>query len=126
MLQRAALNDDPFAIFLWTGSRNWSMRCALNGKQIKTSLRTEDEAEARRRANRIWHEQSLKLEQGLSLNQLPFQDVAEEFAAKVVDEVLHRERSADHQTFWLQKIRRFFITYFAERPIDKITAADIE
>jgi integrase len=52
--------------------------------------------------------------------------VAEEFIKKIEAEVERKERSEDHLTYWLPKIRRFLIGYFGDKPIDKITSPDIE
>ncbi|HEX8049686.1 tyrosine-type recombinase/integrase [Rhizobium sp.] len=125
MLQRLNPSNQPFALFQRDGT-NWSMRYTMDGRQIRKSLGTTDEAEANRRANEIWHEQNYRLKHGLSIVEHAFSDVAEEFIKKIEREVERKERSEDHQTYWLPKIRRFLIGYFGGRPIDKITSPDIE
>ena len=87
---------------------------------------TTDEYEAHRLANEIWHEQNYRLKKGLSILEHAFCDVAEEFIKKIEAEVERKERSEDHLTYWLPKIRRFLIGYFGDKPIDKITSPDIE
>ncbi|ANM18229.1 integrase family protein [Rhizobium sp. N541] len=125
MLQRLNQAKNPFVLFQRDGS-NWSMRYSMDGRQIRKSLGTSDEAEAFRRANEIWHEQNYRLKHGFSIVEHAFNDVAEEFISKIETEAERQERSADHAYFWPPKIRRFLIGYFGQTPIDKITPPDIE
>ncbi len=125
MLQRFKQSNDPFVLFQRDGT-NWSMRYTMDSRQIRKSLGTSDEAEARRRANEIWHEQNYRLKLGLSLVEHAFSAVAEEFIKTIEAEVERKERSTDHAYFWPPKIRRFLIGYFGDKPIDKITPPDIE
>lgn len=69
------------------------MRYSLGGKQYKRTLRTVNEEEALQRAYEIWHEQSFRNKQGLSLDSRSFVEVAEEFIEKVVAEAERDERS---------------------------------
>lgn len=115
----------PFVLFQRDGT-NWSMRYTMDSRQIRKSLGTSDETEARRLANEIWHEQNYRLKHGLSIVEHAFNEVAEEFIKRVEEEAERKERSADHAYFWPPKIRRFLIGYFGQKPIDKITPPDIE
>lgn len=116
----------PFTLFQREGTRNWSMRYSLGGKQYKKTLGTADEDQALHRAYEIWHEQSFRNKQGLSLDSHPFSEVAEEFIEKVVAEAERDERSKYHPIYWPPIIRRFPVGYFGDRPIETITTADIE
>jgi integrase len=115
----------PFVLFQRDGT-NWSMRYTMNGRQIRKSLGTTEEAEAHRLANEIWHEQRYRLKHGLSIKEHKFSEVAEEFIKKIELEATRKERSRDHATYWVPKIRRFFIGYFGDKGIDKIKPQDIE
>ncbi|MFT4161795.1 tyrosine-type recombinase/integrase [Shinella sp.] len=126
MLQRIESTNAPFTLFQRDGTRNWSMRYSLGGKQIKKSLGVAEYDIALQRANEIFHEQKYRHKQGLSLEQHAFDEVAEEFIEKVCAESERGERSHYHPTFWPPIIRRFLIGYFADKAIDLITTADIE
>ncbi len=125
MLQRLNQTKENFVLFQRDGT-NWSMRYTMDGRQIRKSLSTSDEAEAYRRANEIWHEQNYRLKNGLSIVEHAFEAVAEEFIKTIEVEAARKERSADHAYFWPPKIRRFLVGYFGQKPIDKITLPDIE
>lgn len=102
------------------------MRYSIGGKQYKKTLGTADEDQALQRAYEIWHEQSFRNKQGLSLDSHPFVEVAEEFIEKIVAEAERDERSKYHPIYWPPIIRRFPVGYFSDRPIETITTADIE
>ncbi|WP_082469600.1 site-specific integrase [Rhizobium sp. Leaf311] len=126
MLQRNHESTNaPFSLFQREGTRNWSMRYSLGGKQIKKSLGIADHGLAMQRAHEIYHEQKYRHKQGLSLTQHAFHDVAEEFIEKVCAEAERGERSHYHPTFWPPIIRRFPVGYFGDKPIDLITTADV-
>lgn len=125
MLKSVKQAKAPFVLFQRDGT-NWSMRYTMDSRQIRKSLGTSDETEARRLANEIWHEQNYRLKHGLSIVEHAFNEVAEEFIKRVEEEAERKERSADHAYFWPPKIRRFLIGYFGQKPIDKITSPDIE
>lgn len=116
----------PFALFQREGTQNWSMRYSLGRKQYKKTLGTADEQEALQRAYEIWHEQSFRNKQGLSLDSHAFSAVAEEFIEKIVAEAERDERSKYHPIYWPPIIRRFPVGYFGERGIETITTADLE
>ncbi|MDH6269684.1 integrase [Rhizobium sp. SG_E_25_P2] len=116
----------PFTLFQREGTQNWSMRYSLGGKQYKKTLGTADEQEALQRAYEIWHEQSFRAKQGLSLDSHAFSSVAEEFIEKIIAEAERDERSKYHPIYWPPIIRRFPVGYFGERGIETITTADIE
>lgn len=116
----------PFTLFQREGTRNWSMRYSLGGKQYKKTLGTADDQEALQRAYEIWHEQSFRAKQGLSLDSHAFSAVAEEFIGKITAEAERGERSNYHPIYWPPIIRRFPVEYFGERGIETVTTADIE
>jgi len=116
----------PFTLFQREGTQNWSMRYSLGGKQYKKTLGTPYEQEALQRAYEIWHEQSFRAKQGLSLDSHSFSSVAEEFIEKIVAEAERDERSKYHPIYWPPIIRRFPVGYFGERGIETITSADLE
>lgn len=71
---------EPFTIFQRPGSTVWWMRFSIRGEgQIRKSLGTSDEADAYRRANKIWHDALYRKENGLRAVQRTFRAVAEEF-----------------------------------------------
>lgn len=125
MLHSLKQPNQPFVLFQRDGT-NWSMRYTMGGRQIRKSLGTSDEVEASRLANEIWHEQNYRLKHGLSIVEHAFCDVAEEFIKQIETEAERKERSQNHATYWIPKIRRFLIGYFGQKPIDKITPPDIE
>jgi integrase len=116
----------PFQLFQREGTRNWSMRYSLGGKQYKKTLGTADHDEAMQRAYEIWYEQSFRAKQGLSLESHAFSEVAEEFIEMVAAQAERDERSKYHPIYWPAIIRRFPIGYFGNRGIETITTADIE
>jgi hypothetical protein len=105
----------PFTLFEREGTRNWSMRYSLGGKQYKKSLSTADENEALSKAYEIWHEQSFRAKQGLSLDSRAFSEVAEEFIEMVAAQAERDERSKYHPIYWPGIIRRFPVGYFGKR-----------
>lgn len=126
MLQRTESTNLPFSLFQRDGTRNWSMRYSLGGKQIKKSLGVANYNIALQRANEIFHEQKYRHKQGLSLEQHAFDEVAEEFIEKVCAEAERDERSKYHPIYWPPIIRRFPVAYFGNKAIDEISTADIE
>jgi integrase len=116
----------PFTLFQREGTLNWSMRYSLGGKQYKKTLGTADENEALHKAYEIWHEQSFRAKQGLSLESHAFSEVAEEFIEMVAAQSERDERSKYHPIYWPPIIRRFPVAYFGDRGIETITPADLE
>ena len=126
MLQRNESTNAPFTLFQREGTRNWSMRYSLGGRQIKKSLKTANYDTAVQLAHEIYHEQKYRHKQGLSLVHHAFCEVAEEFIEKVCVEAERGERSHYHPTLWPPIIRRFSVAYFESKAIDLITTADVE
>jgi integrase len=122
----APMNKTPFTLFQREGTLNWSMRYSLGGKQYKKTLGTADENEALHKAYEIWHEQSFRAKQGLSLDSHAFSAVAEEFIERVAAEAERGERSKYHPVYWPPIIRRFPVAYFGDRGIETLTTADLE
>lgn len=116
----------PFVLFQRMGTRNWSMRYSIKGKQVRKSLQTDDRAEAERRAYEIWGEANYRAKAGLTANAMPFSKVAEEFIALITEQSERGERSPYHVKDWPPIIRRYLVGYFGDRPADQIVDADIE
>ncbi len=117
---------DPFTIFERPGSSIWCMRFSVRGEgQIRKTLGTTDEVEARRKANKIWHEAEYRRENGLRAVQRSFRAVAEEFCEHM--DRLSRDGEVRHDRG--DRIRplveRYFIPFFDKKPIDAITDADV-
>jgi integrase len=120
------VGKDPFTIFQRPGSSIWWMRFSVRGEgQIRKTLGTTDEAEARRKANKIWHEAEYRRENGLRAVQRSFRAVAEEFCSHM--DRLSRDGEVRHDRG--DRIRplveRYFIPFFDKKPIDAITDADV-
>lgn len=116
----------PFVLFQRKGTRNWSIRFTVKGKQIRKSLETDDRAEAERRAYEIWAEANYRAKAGLTVEAMPFSTLAEDFIALVAEQSQRGERSPYHVNDWPPVIRRYLVGYFGDRPVDQIGEADIE
>ncbi len=117
---------EPFAIFRRTGSTVWWTRFSIRGEgQIRKSLATTDEAEARRLASKMWHEAQYRSENGLKAVQRSFRTIAEEFIENMHELVRLGEKRFDRADRVEPLVRRYFIPYFDGKAIDAITDADI-
>ncbi|KQO69143.1 integrase [Methylobacterium sp. Leaf87] len=118
---------ERYQLFQREGSTRWQMRFSLRGHgQIKRSLNTDDHAEAVRRADEIFYEAAYRAKQGMSAKVHTFEAVAEEFIQLILREVERGERRADQGKSEPSLIRRFFVGYFGQKPIDTITDTDLE
>lgn len=120
------LSSPPFTLFQRKGTRNWSVRFTMQGKQIRKSLETDDRHNAERRAYEIWAEASYRDKNGLNVTAMPFAKVAESFIEQILLEVDRDQRSSHHRRDWPPVIRRYLIGFFGERPIDGIGEPDLE
>jgi integrase len=117
---------EAFQLYQRKGSSNWWVRFSIPGEgQIRKSLATADEQEAHRRAAKVWHQAIYRHENGLRPVQRSFATVAEEFI-----EHMHRLSSQGEKRFDRGQrieplVRRYFIRYFDNKPIDAITDADV-
>ena len=115
-----------FQLFQRAGSSNWSVRFSIRGEgQVRKSLGTSDEAEARRKADELWRNATYRSEHGLRAVQRTFEQVAEEFIEQQVREVARGERRVGLDRRIGSLVRRYFIPYFGKKPIDAIGDADI-
>lgn len=116
---------EPFTIFQRPGSTVWWMRFSIRGEgQIRKSLATSDEADAYRRANKIWHEAQYRKENGLRAVQRTFRAVAEEFCIHMDGLSDRGEVRHDRGDRIRPLVERYFIPFFDKKPIDAITDAD--
>jgi integrase len=117
---------EPFAIFRREGSAIWWVRFSIRGEgQIRKSLGTSDEADAQRKANKVWHEAQYRNENGLRAIQRSFWAVAEEFVAHMDLLAGRGEVRHDRGDRIRPLVERYFIPFFDKKPIDAITDADI-
>ncbi|WP_455976468.1 hypothetical protein [Methylorubrum populi] len=103
------------------------MRFSTKGQgQFKRSLDTDDQREAERRAEAICYEATYRAKQGLTAKTHTFESVAEAYIAQILREVERGERRADQGKSEPAVIRRHFVGYFGDKPIDAVTEADLE
>ncbi len=126
-MEMSRISDrQPFAIFRREGSSIWWVRFSIRGEgQIRKSLETRDEAEAQRKASKLWHEANYRKENGMRAVQRSFRAVAEEFI-----EHMHELSRQEEQRFNRGRrieplVERYFIPYFDTKPIEAITDADV-
>ena len=102
------------------------MRFSIRGEgQVRKSLGTADEAEARRKADELWRDATYRSEHGLRAVQRTFEQVAEEFIEQQVREVARGERRVGLDRRIGALVRRYFMPFFGKKPIDAIGDADI-
>ncbi|BAQ44486.1 tyrosine-type recombinase/integrase [Methylobacterium aquaticum] len=119
--------DERFQLFQRKGSAKWQMRFSIRGQgQLKRSLDTDDLREAQRRAEAIWYEATYRAQQGLTARAHTFESVAEEYIAQILREVERGERRADQGKSEPAVIRRYFVGYFGQKPVDAVSEADLE
>ncbi|WP_145995653.1 site-specific integrase, partial [Gluconobacter albidus] len=58
----------PYTLYKQDRSPNWSVRFTVDEKVIRKSLKTEDETEARTKAQKIYYDIILKKEAGININ----------------------------------------------------------
>lgn len=120
------LDENKFQLFQRVGSSNWSVRFSIRGEgQVRKSLGTTDEAEARRKADKLWRDATYRSEHGLRAVQRTFEQVAEEFIEQQVREVARGERRIGLDRRIGSLVRRYFMPFFGKKPIDAIGDADI-
>ena len=74
----------PYQLFRRQGSLKWYCRFSVKDQgQFQRALNTEDEAEAEKRAQQVWMRATIRGEQGQSVKERTFKDVAEEKAYPV-------------------------------------------
>jgi len=118
---------ERYQLFRRAGSTRWQVRFSIKGQgQFKRSLDTDDEREAERRAEGIWYEATYRAKQGLTAKIHTFESVAEAYIAQILREVERGERRADQRKSEPAVIRRYFVGYFGDKPIDAVSEADLE
>lgn len=118
---------ERYQLFRRAGSTRWQVRFSIKGQgQFKRSLDTEDRREAERKAEAIWYEATYRAKQGLTAKTHTFDSVAEAYIAQILREVERGERRADQGKGEPAVIRRYFVGYFGDKPIDAVTEADLE
>ena len=122
----ASAANEPFQLFKRAGSAKWWVRFSVKGQgQIRLSLATDDEAQARRKAQERWFEANYRAKQGITAVGKNFAQVAEEFIEQVEREAERGERTKDQGQRFPALIRRYFIPFFGNRPVDAITDKDV-
>lgn len=117
---------ESFQLFQRAGSSKWWVRFSIKGQgQIRKSLDTTDQSEAHQRARKAFYEASYRAENGLTATVVKFATVAEEFIAKIEREVKRGERNVAQGQKAPAIIRRYFVGYFGDRPVDGITDRDV-
>ena len=90
----ASAASEPFQLFKRAGSAKWWVRFSVKGQgQIRLSLATDDEAQARRKAQEQWFEANYRAKQGITAVGKNFAQVAEEFIEQVEREAERGERT---------------------------------
>ena len=116
---------EPYAIFQRPGSVVWWVRFSIRGEgQIRKSLGTSDEADARRHAAKLWHEAQYRKENGLRAVQRTFRAVADEFCDHMDGLAERGEVRHDRGDRIRPLVERYFVPFFDKKPIDAITDAD--
>lgn len=113
-------------IFKRKDSPNYWVRFSIKGQgQIRIPLGTADESEAQLLAQREHQRAVLRAEEGLLAVKSSFEKVAREYIAQLRSEVAAGEKSAHMGKDYPPIIERYFIPYFAKKPIDAITSGEI-
>lgn len=105
----------------------WHVSFSVRGEgQQRYSLGTKDRAEAERLAYQRWVHACMLVQNGQSLTNRGFSDVAEEFIATIEKDVEHERKDAYHIARYVPVIRRYLIEYFGNWQIKAISASNIE
>lgn len=118
--------EQDFTVFQRADSEVFWVRFSIKGEgQIRKSLGTKNENEAHRKATKLYHEAVYRHENGMRGLQRSFRVVAEEFIEHIHQLSRIGEKRHDRGSRVEPLVRRYFISYFGEKPIDAITDADI-
>lgn len=116
----------PYTVFQRKGTANWWIRFSIKGEgQIQKSLEIADRRDADRRALEVWSEARYRAKLGLTSQTKTFKKVAEEYIERLELEVERGERRAHQLTQFRGIIRRYFIGFFEDLPIDALSEAKI-
>ena len=120
------MGNKPYQLFRRKGSSKWYCRFSIPEQgQFQKSLKTEDEAEADKLAMLAYMRAMVRAEQGQSIRERTFTDVAEEFIAKIEKDVANKEKKDILLHVDVPTIKRYFIEFFKNKPIDAIKEKDI-
>lgn len=121
-----AATTPPYQLFQRAGSSKWWVRFSIRGQgQIRKALGTADRTEAERLAQEVWYEARYRAKNGLTATVRTFEQVAEEFIAQIEREAARGERAALHARQYPAIIRRYFVGFFGQKPIDAISDKDV-
>ena len=125
-MSTAAKGKKPYQLFKRNNSAMWYCRFSIAGQgQFHRSCETEDEDEAWDKARDIYTRAKIRGEQGQSVRERIFKDVAEEFLQKLEVDVESGELKKHVLTSDASSIKRYFIEFFGLKPIDCIKERDI-
>lgn len=118
---------EPYQLFQRTGGGKWWVRFSIKGEgQLRKSLNTTNRDEAAELGRKAYYEAVYRTENGLRASKRTFASVAEEFIEKILREVERGERKKEQGEKFPGVIRRYFIGYFGDKPIDAITDRDVD
>lgn len=119
-------NSDKYQLFQRAGTENWQVRFSVKGHgQIKRSLNTSDRDEAERKAYELWYDAQHRAKHGLDVKERSFRDVAEQYIEHLTKCVERGDKTKYVINLDAPTIRRYFIEYFGDKPIDAIGLKDI-
>lgn len=120
-------NSKPYTLFKPKNSKRWWVRFSITGQgQQRISLGTQDEKEAKQRAQEEWYGARALDKAGLSVTKKRFPDIAEEFIAQIQHEVNSGQKMPYDISQFAPIIRRYFYEHFGNRQLASISAADID
>ncbi|MEI7609004.1 MAG: site-specific integrase [Rhodospirillaceae bacterium] len=120
------MGNKPYQLFRRKGSSKWYCRFSIPEQgQFQKALKTEDETEADKLAMLAYMRATVRAEQGQSIRERTFTDVAEEFIAKIEKEVANKEKKDILLHVDIPTIKRYFIEFFKNKPIDAIKEKDV-
>ena len=120
------MGNKPYQLFQRKGSSKWYCRFSIPEQgQFQKSLKTEDEAEADKLAMLAYMRATVRAEQGQSIRERTFTDVAEEFITKIEKDVANKEKKDILLHVDVPTIKRYFIEFFKNKPIDAIKEKEI-
>jgi hypothetical protein len=113
--------SQPYSVYRREGTTNWWVRFSVKGEgQIRRSLETSDEAEAKRKAHEVWYEAQYRSRNGLKAKSCSFAKVAEEFITLVEREAQRGERPAYQSRDIPPVVRRYLIPFFGSKDVSAI------
>ena len=124
MPQPPASSD--YQLYQRAGSTNWYVRFSVKGHgQIRKSLETDDREIAEKNAYKVWFEAEHRAKLGLDVKERSFRSVAEQYIDHLAKLVEHGEKPKHVINLDGPTIRRYFIGFFGDKPIDAIGLKDI-